>query len=405
VFFFQFHILTNIYIYAIIYTVVSCLIFHPIHYGESMKKLTVLVSLVAPLFLAACGGGRAPATFTHVETLAPASAAAAPAPASAAASSAAPSVAPTLPPVPVTKPTDATLTGVSINVKRTTVNVGERGINLAAFTTAFDKDSGDASIQELVFRNTKGGNMGDLFSTLRFVDSSGDVCPQYSCYVQWNWNSDEARVVFTYGWRPTDGELKVYALQGDVSPQAPSGSTFAFELIGVQMRQWGKTVDGAVVGKPLEATTIVALPTVVSPIALQTSGAIPGQQYKAISITAMCPASPKGTQGTGCVMKELKLFVENGEGLFYEGYANLNQQYPGNYAIELNHWFPNGTSVTWTFGTTATNSVIYAQAYDYVFTVDGMQLSPIVTDPSMSCTNATTGQTGQSVCVPGGGKG
>ena len=148
-----------------------------------MKKLMMILVAVGTAFsLTACGGGGdAPATFTQVPVsqATPAVVVAAPPVLPNQAVYQGPAKVPETAPQEPAKHTDVTLTGVPVNVKQSTVSVGQHSVNLAAFNATFDKDAGDASVQELVFRNTKGGNTGDIFSMLRFADARGDVCPQY----------------------------------------------------------------------------------------------------------------------------------------------------------------------------------------------------------------------------------
>lgn len=358
-----------------------------------MKKILSLAVLIASVALTACGGGEAPATVTQVPVPAAMEATVPVAIPETSLATTVPTtpppwVAPAVTPPSAVNTADVVLSGIPVNVKRSAVNVGQRNVNFAAFNVAFDKDSPDASIQELVFRNVTGGDVSQLFTQFRFVDENGDVCPIFYCYVQWG-NGDEARVVFTYGWRPQGSELKTYALQGDISPNAPAGAAFAFELVGVQMRQWGKTVEAAEVkGKVLEVTTIVALPIVSSSQGRQIMGATVGMQYEVLNITLTCPYR------TGCLLKEMKVFIDSAENVQMVGAGTLTPLIgTSGYLLQTDYFIGEGVTVTLSLVATATSDKVYAQWYDAIFLIDGTEFSPAA-NPVSECID---------VAVKGGG--
>jgi hypothetical protein len=202
--------------------------------------------------------------------------------------------------------------------------------------------------------------------------------------VQWG-AGGEVRVSFTYGWRPTN-ELQVFALQGDVSPTAPNGSTFAFQLVGVQMRQWGKTIDGYVKSKALEVTTIVALPMVTSSIATRLVNASVGTSYNVYNISATCPVTVR----TFCEFKSVKIYSD-ADGFSYGGNGTVSATSPQNYVVELNHSFPPGMTVSWSFYGTVASSTVYTQAYDLTFIVDGIEVSPSLLDQGVKTIDEAKG--------------
>lgn len=374
-----------------------------------MKKILVLATLAVASFLAACGGGGdAPATVTQVPVAPTAIVSEVPQPVAVtvtpdvvtpvASTAVVPAVSPPTPVTPVTHTipmagtTDVTLSNVPINVKTTAVNVGQRGVNLAAFNVTFDKMSEEASIQELPFSNIYGGNVGELFTNLRLVDENGDICPQASCYV-W-WTGSEVRVVFNYGWKPTN-ELKTYALQADVSPTAPRGALYAFELVGVHMRQWGKRgdelVNGQVAGKPMEVTTIVALPVITSSQGRQIMGATPGMQYEVLNVTVACQ------NVGGCLAASMQIYVSNASNIQVVGSGTLTPLIGSEgYLLQTDHFIGEGISVTWSFMATAIHSNIYAQFYDMVFRIDGRDFSPVIGNPTAECIDVS--QKGGGTC-------
>jgi hypothetical protein len=339
-----------------------------------MKNYRIFGVAFLSLLLVACGGGGEPpaAVLTQV------SASAAPTPA---VSQTPPSV-PTpsvVPSVPATVSTDVTLTGVRVNVKRRTVNVGEYAVNLAAFTASFDPMKPVSLIQRLVFRNRKPGNSYELFTAMRFVSADGtDVCnPTYLCYVDWG-AGGVVTVYFPYGWRTTS-ELQVFALQGDVSSTVPSGSQFAFELIDVQMHQWQTSEEhGAITGGMLEVTTVVPLPVIISSVGAQWLSTAAGAQYNVLNVSVTCPA--------GCLFTQMKIYSEAAD-LYYSGYTyngatNVTQLPSGQYAIDVNQFINPGAVITLSFNGTATGNTIYSQAFDFMFTVDGIVVQPVMADPN-----------------------
>ncbi len=360
-----------------------------------MKKLSMLLALVATVLLAACGGGQEAegVEFRQVPLASPQaslSTAIIPTATAATATTTMPKVRPpiaapeTTPSVPIATTTDLTISGVAINVNRKTVNIGERNVNLNAFNGSFAANSGDATIQELVYRNPYGGDNYELFSDLRFVDATGNLCPQANCYVNWG-PGPEVRVIFTYGWKPTS-ELQVLALQADMNPTAAIGRKFSFPLIGVQMRQWGKTVQGLVSGKAMEITVGVPLPTITSPIATQLTNATVGNQYNVLNIAASCPAEAR----MYCAFKSVEIYTDSTDFTYGDG-AAVQWISPGVYRVELNHYLSPGQSVTFSFQGVAASNVVYTQGQRFNWNVDGVEVSPLIPDQSVQVINLSSG--------------
>jgi hypothetical protein len=360
-----------------------------------MKRILSALAFVATVLLAACGGGQEAegVTFREVPLASPqASLASAIIPTTTTTTTAVttPKVRPPIA-APETTPsvpqgtTDLTISGVAINVNRTTVNVGERNLNVNAFNGSFAANSGDATIQELVYRNPYGGNNYELFSDVRFVDAVGSICPQASCYVNWG-PGPEVRVVFIYGWKPTS-ELQVLALQVDmISSMAAVGRKFSLPLIGIQMRQWGKTVSGLVSGKAMEITVGVPLPTIDSPIATQLVNATIGNQYNILNVVASCPADVR----MYCAAQSVEVYTDAAD-LTYSGGA-VSWISPGTYLVEMNHYLSPGQSVTFSFHGVASGVVVYTQVGRTKFNVDGVEVSPIVQNQSVQVIDLAGGR-------------
>lgn len=353
-----------------------------------MKKL-ILAALAA--ILTACGGGGEPVTFTQVDAetaFAPVraeqakpAASAAEGSAKAASGAVTPKVTPVLIPAPTTpstSTTDMTFGQFNTNLRGRTISPGQREVNAIGFNVATDPLMvRNASVQEIVIENLAGTN--DMLADRRFVDAKGDVCPRLACYVQYD-SPSQLRVVFIYGWRP-ENELEVFALQVDVSPNAPVGTKFAFRVKTIYMRQYDTSADqhgtgaeGSIIGSTLETMTVVALPEVQSAVSRQIVNAVPGKDYEILAITATCPKEAKT-----CEFRRISLYTEAANFAYP---AEIVANNPGNYTVTLNHAWQPGMTLTWRFQGQAVGNTVYTGAYRMEFVVDGIPVAPVLLVPS-----------------------